>query len=1071
MASSKPYLQDNHGHISIATEFEERVWMHHQHSDNGSGQYAAAYHLIGKSNLGRLVSALNKLHQFIPALNLRYHFDEDNGLVKSAKDTADQTINIEAVESIEEAIAHLQHKQSNPIQLDSQPPIQFIIYICNEKEVVLGIVSHQILSGQLSWKEVFDVLSALYNHGLATELSEKQNKTNKAGYTPLAKLSDLSESAISWIKRNDSKISWIQTGLSEDSSSSLNAAVSRKFATSIEINALEKYADKNSNRTNLLSVVAALFSRYMLEVNKLESLNVFVPIDAERDMFEMNGALIETDLTHLTLTPSSSKIEDEIDKIKEHIGSAQSQSSEYYDYSDAATLVTWLVDPSKHLSFENIASRKLSIAPLEPRFELALGVGVDEQGALLLELFVGPSVSAHIGAYILETFVKYIGGEVIEQANVLELEAPTPQETEFEESANSLRVEDIILEEFRDALASESMTKHDDFFDLGGHSLIATRVIGRLLTKHGIEVQINDLFSYSTAEQLAQHAIVQQTESTDSTDELANTTSVEQLILAEFREALSVETMSLDDDFFDCGGHSLIATRVIGRLLKNHGIEIQINDLFSYSTARSLSEHANCHDKAVEPTCASIEAAELSKAPLSLTQTSLWYAKLQFDEMGLKSLFNLPFALRFLDEVDETIFGQAFRDVLLRHSGLRSQFYKGEESPFQQVVPVEDVDNYKWYWTSEESEFPTRDGLLKSEASHVFDLENELPLRIRFVRDEESGQQFLSLLFHHIVLDEWSVNLMMDELTHAYKQRMSGAAPKWKELPNPFNEFARKQRESGTNQVNLNYWKNILEGVPWAKPIFPEDHYLAGMPDETGVASGGWVEIKLEQDVIEGLYALAKSVNASLFNVVYASITSALHFLGAPKNLVVGTPASGRLDAEYFDTIGYFTSIVAHLVKFGEVGTVAELIEQVKNSINESMPHTDIPLGLVQQELDLEVPEGGGFMFEVFIQLHAKNKFNGALELPNGDRLDFQQVDPDKSESGLGLQFEVLEEVVNGEQVLRVMMSYMSKNYSPAQVKLLSDTTSALFAEFAKSARGDQLLEDIKGRVIDSETV
>lgn len=186
---------------------------------------------------------------------------------------------------------------------------------------------------------------------------------------------------------------------------------------------------------------------------------------------------------------------------------------------------------------------------------------------------------------------------------------------------------------------------------------------------------------------------------------------------------------------------------------------------------------------------------------------------------------------------------------------------------------------------------------------------------------------------------------------------------------------------------------------------------------------------------------------------------------------MVGTPASGRLDAEYFDTIGYFTSIVAHLVKFGEVGTVAELIEQVKNSINESMPHTDIPLGLVQQELDLEVPEGGGFMFEVFIQLHAKNKFNGALELPNGDRLDFQQVDPDKSESGLGLQFEVLEEVVNGEQVLRVMMSYMSKNYSPAQVKLLSDTTSALFAEFAKSAKGDQLLEDIKGRVIDSETV
>ncbi len=69
--------------------------------------------------------------------------------------------------------------------------------------------------------------------------------------------------------------------------------------------------------------------------------------------------------------------------------------------------------------------------------------------------------------------------------------------------------------------------------------------------------------------------------------------------------------------------------------------------------------------------------------------------------------------------------------------------------------------------------------------------------------------------------------------------------------------------------------------------------------------------------------------------------------------------------------------------------------------------------------------------------------------MTEGHAIRFQQVDPDKSESGLGLQFEILEERVDQEQTLRVMMSYMSKHYSPAQVFLLTKVTSGMFEQFA----------------------
>lgn len=85
--------------------------------------------------------------------------------------------------------------------------------------------------------------------------------------------------------------------------------------------------------------------------------------------------------------------------------------------------------------------------------------------------------------------------------------------------------------------------------------------------------------------------------------------------------------------------------------------------------------------------------------------------------------------------------------------------------------------------------------------------------------------------------------------------------------------------------------------------------------------------------------------------------------------------------------------------------------------------------------------------------------------MTEGHAIRFQQVDPDKSESGLGLQFEILEERIEQEQTLRVMMSYMSKHYSPAQVSLLTKVTSGMFERFADCIAQDIALPTLKKQV------
>lgn len=519
---------------------------------------------------------------------------------------------------------------------------------------------------------------------------------------------------------------------------------------------------------------------------------------------------------------------------------------------------------------------------------------------------------------------------------------------------------------------------------------------------------------------------------------------IRQHILHAFQEALAVPTMGENDDFFDFGGHSLIATRVIGRLKSQHQLEININNLFSHPSAAQLAHYARIANPLPASSAKPTESlASLSpQAPLSLAQRSLWKI---YRALGCGEAFNIPFALRFIDPIDEGLFFLAFQDILLRHPALRTLFVAISDEVYQQVIPAEMLSQYEWFWHSQPQGIPLRDALQRA-AEHHFALDDELPVRITFLRDEENHQQVVSLLFHHIVLDEWSVNILMDELAQAMASRSAGLAPQWQQIPVPFHAFAIQQQQAGFNDRHLAFWLERLRNAPPAAPIFSttEQTTLSDL-------SGNWVEFKLEHAISDGLYRLAKQQGASLFNVVYSGIAAALHLLGGAKELVIGTSASGRNDAQFFDTIGYFTTVVAHRIVFADDTTLDALIDDVKRQINDSIPFTDIPIDLVEEGLFGDNAPPDSHMFEVFIQLHAKNKLNGAFSLADGQLVRFRQIDPAKTESVLGLQFEVMEEQIDGESAVRVMMSYRTDRYSYAQVQQIIQTTRQLFGVMASS--------------------
>ena len=522
------------------------------------------------------------------------------------------------------------------------------------------------------------------------------------------------------------------------------------------------------------------------------------------------------------------------------------------------------------------------------------------------------------------------------------------------------------------------------------------------------------------------------------------------LILEEFRRTLDEPGMQAHDDFFDFGGHSLLATRIIGRLLDAHGLEIDFNDFFSAPSAAALAERVSTGDRPAAANSVPAETADTpDTAPLALAQNSLWQAHVAH---GQGTLFNLPFAVELLDEVNEAVLEQAMADVLERHAGLRTLFHEQDSEVRQRPVPVAELDRYRWFWNSDDSQEAT----LQSEAAYCFDLANELPIRVRLLKDSHTGKRILSMLVHHMAIDEWSLSTVMSDLSQAYSARDGGKAPVWKRAAPPFHQFALHQHGQGAAPEHLRYWKDHL-GSPVAPPPLFNDSPSVGT--DSGSLAAAWTERALEHPVSERLYQVARHHDASLFSLIYTGIVLALHRLGGSRDIVIGTSASGRTDPAFYETVGYFTTMVAHRTRLTPDQPVAGLLTGIQRRIGESMPYADVPIDLIQQALGL--PPEHGLMFEAYIQIHANNALNGSLSNAAGETIRYRQIDPDKRESLFDLQFEIMEDRIDGENRLRLVITYRRERYQPERIQHLADAIIQVLGFFADQEGLATLVADV----------
>jgi amino acid adenylation domain-containing protein len=328
--------------------------------------------------------------------------------------------------------------------------------------------------------------------------------------------------------------------------------------------------------------------------------------------------------------------------------------------------------------------------------------------------------------------------------------------------------------------------------------------------------------------------------------------------------------------------------------------------------------------------------------PLSDNQQGIWFL-CQFAPES--SIYNVSFAARIRSGLDIPAFRRAFQALVDRHPSLRTTIAVHSGKPAQQIhehqpVHFEEMDASSWRG----DELQTR---LAEETQRRFDLERGPVMRVSlFTRSAQ--EHILLLVIHHIVVDFWSLAVILNELGMLYPAEKTGRPAALPPLDLQYTDFVRWQTEmlaSPAGERLWDYWKKQLAGplpvlsLPTDRPRPPIQMFRGAQHDFT-----------LNDELARRLRALAKAEGATLYMVLLAAFELMLYYHSGQEDILVASPMVGRSRAEFEGLVGFFANPVVLRANLSGNPTFRAFLGQVRETVLAALEHQDYPtLRLVQR--------------------------------------------------------------------------------------------------------------------------
>ncbi len=173
-------------------------------------------------------------------------------------------------------------------------------------------------------------------------------------------------------------------------------------------------------------------------------------------------------------------------------------------------------------------------------------------------------------------------------------------------------------------------------------------------------------------------------------DIVAARSPLEELLLEIWASVLPVARFGIHDNFFDLGGHSLMATRIAARARARLHEDVPLRWLFEHPT---VAELAACIERARHDGAVAVAARPMAlvdpgarpptrRAPVSFAQRRMWLLQ---ERDPLSAAYNMAMAYRLLGALEPNVLHAALHDMVSSHEAFRTSFEMTEDEPMQVI--------------------------------------------------------------------------------------------------------------------------------------------------------------------------------------------------------------------------------------------------------------------------------------------------------------------------------------------------------------------------------------------------
>ncbi|MFE3987976.1 amino acid adenylation domain-containing protein [Nocardia tengchongensis] len=482
---------------------------------------------------------------------------------------------------------------------------------------------------------------------------------------------------------------------------------------------------------------------------------------------------------------------------------------------------------------------------------------------------------------------------------------------------------------------------------------------------------------------------------------LAPRTGIETAVAKVFADVLDSHEISIDRSFFDLGGNSLTATRVVARVNAALGATIALRDLFDAPTVAQLSARI-VPGTEIPGLPALAPRIRPDRIPLSPAQQRMWVLN-RLDPNS--AAYNITAALRLTGALDVAALRRAVADVVTRHESLRTIYPADADGPRQVVLTAEATAPDISFADTDDG--PALHAAIAETTGTGFDLTREAPLRVHVLRltpravGGTEPEHVVVLVVHHISADGASMAPLATDLVTAYLARTTGVEIERPPLPVQYADYSIWQREllgdendtesRAAHQVR--YWKKRLAAAPDVLEL-PTDR---PRPAVQSLHSKD-LEFRVDAGLHSALTELAAATDTSLFMVLHAALAVLLSRLAGTPDILIGTAVAGRGEAALDDLVGMFVNTLALRTPVDPALGFRDFLAQVRATDLDGFAHAEVPFERLVQVLDPPRSTAQHPLFQVSLSL--QNFEPPTVEFP-GLRVEVEPIVRDASQFDL----------------------------------------------------------------------